>query len=180
MINLIPKKEKERLMKDFYLRIFIVFFVMLAIVAIIASIAISPSYVLSINRVNFISLKLQEVKNQPVPDLDKTTEVTLQELEQELNLLNEAQKNDYLITEKVIDKILAKKTTGIKITKISYEKTSIEDKKIEISGIARDREDLLVFRRSFEKDDSFQKVDLPISNFVQGSNIIFYLSLMPA
>jgi len=68
---------------------------------------------------------------------------------------------------------------NIKITDISYENDSLNGKKISIQGTAPSREVLLSFRQAFENDNTFKQVDLPISNFVKGSNIQFYLSLIP-
>jgi hypothetical protein len=52
-----------------------------------------------------------------------------------------------------------------------------EGEKISISGRASSREVLLSFRRTLEDNPAFSKVDLPISNFIKGSNIRFYITL---
>jgi hypothetical protein len=69
----------------------------------------------------------------------------------------------------------------IKITQILYDNTVAKgDKKVNIQGTAPSRERLLIFRQALEGNPAFKKVDLPISNFVKGSNIQFSLSLTPA
>jgi len=50
---------------------------------------------------------------------------------------------------------------------------------VSIEGIAPSREILLAFRRLLENDPLFKSVDLPISNFIKGSNIRFNLNLIP-
>ena len=87
--------------------------------------------------------------------------------------------NRYLISEKVIKEVVSRKIPGIEITHIFYENSPINGKKISISGLASSRERLLLFRQSFENYTIFKKVDLPISNFVKGSNIQFNLNLTP-
>ena len=61
-----------------------------------------------------------------------------------------------------------------------YENDATKGKKVTVLGIAPSRELLLLFRRALEDDVAFKKVDLPISNFVKGSNIEFSLSLIPS
>ena len=72
---------------------------------------------------------------------------------------------------------------AIKITDIAYESRSPDElaqaRKVSIEGTAPSRSALLSFRRALEDDANFQSVDLPISNFIKGSNIQFYLSLVP-
>ena len=70
--------------------------------------------------------------------------------------------------------------SSIKITEILYQNDPQTGERINISGKAPNREVLLLFRRILEDNTAFSKVDLPISNFVKGSNIKFYLNLIPS
>ena len=67
---------------------------------------------------------------------------------------------------------------------ISYQKDFKNDPnnkgKIGVQGTAPSRETLLLFRKALEDDVNFKNVNLPISNFVKGSDIKFYLSLIPS
>ena len=76
--------------------------------------------------------------------------------------------------------IILKKMSNIKITDISYENDPLKGRKVSIEGNAPSREILLLFRRALEDDVLFKQVDLPISNFVKGSDIKFYLNLIPS
>jgi len=79
----------------------------------------------------------------------------------------------------VINAILLKKRSDIKITQISYQNDT-RGRKIGVTGTAPSREVLLFFRLALESSPAFKSVDLPISNFVKGSNIQFYLNLIPS
>ena len=72
-----------------------------------------------------------------------------------------------------------KKMPEIKIDSIYYGNTP-KGREIRINGSAPSREKLLIFRLALENDPSFSRVDLPISNFVKGSDIKFFLTLVPA
>jgi hypothetical protein len=179
MINLIPNEEKKKMSKDFYLRLVTVFFVMLSISLLIASIVILPTYFIFSAEENSFNTKLELQNNESIPLLDQNTLVVIKDLGNKLNLIENTQKNEFVFSQKVINEIILKKISSIKITEISYQNNSQTGRKINISGKAPSREVLLSFRRALENDVAFSKVDLPISNFVKGSNIEFYLSLIP-
>ena len=179
MINLIPNEEKKKMAKDFYFRLAVVFFVMFTVSFLIASIAILPAYFLSLVKINEATAKLETQKKEPVLKPDQATLATIKGLSSELNLVESAKKNLYIISQKVIDEIILKKMPDIKINQIVYKNDPFNGKTINIRGTAQSRERLLLFRRALEDDVVFKKVDLPISNFIKGSNIQFYLNLIP-
>ena len=180
MINLIPTEEKKILAKDFYLRLVALFFIVLAVSVLIASAALLPSYFIASIKENLANTKLDLQKREPVPSIDKETLSMIGLLNNKLGLIEKAQVNKFIVTERIINEINLKKMPDIKITEILYENDPLIGKKISINGIAPSRERLLLFRRALEDDTFFKKVDLPISNFVKGSNITFYLSLIPS
>jgi Tfp pilus assembly protein PilN len=180
MINLIPNEEKKKMSKDFYFRLITVFFVMLSISLLIASVAILPTYFLFSAEEDSINTKLEFQKSESIPLLDQDTLIVIKDLGNKLDLIENTQKNEFVFSQKVINEIILKKIPSIKITEISFQNNPQTGRKINISGKAPSREILLSFRRALEDDAAFSKVDLPISNFVKGSNIEFYLSLIPS
>jgi hypothetical protein len=97
-----------------------------------------------------------------------------------LTIVENAEKNQFLISKNVINAILAKKTSSIKIIQITYQYDPILGKKIGILGTASSRDALLSFEQTLENDKDFTNVNLPLSSFVQDSNIQFDLTLNPA
>jgi len=175
MINLIPKNEEKKVIQDFYLRILIVFIFIITISFLISSISLFPAYLISIEKENLISKKINELNSKLIPELNEEAQKIINDVEKKVEIIN-LSRNNYLISERIIEKIIDKKNNNIKINRINYEKLP-ENNKIIITGTASDRESLLSFRRSFENDKNFKSVDLPISNFIKGSDIVFYLSL---
>lgn len=180
MINLIPKEEKKKIIKNFYYRLVILFFSVVSAVIFVSLLAILPSYFLSSARSNIVNLKLEVQKSEPVPSPQEETLTVIKDLNTKLSLIEKNSNKQFLISQKVIDAILARKMSNIKITNISYQNDSSTGTKISIQGIAPSREVLLSFRLALEGDKLFKQVDLPISNFIKGSNIQFSLSLIPA
>ena len=180
MINLIPNQEKKKKVRDFYFRLTTVTVFVLSLVALVALVALLPAYFLSSVKQNLAEAKLGSQNAEPVPLLDQKTEMLIDNLNSRLNLIENAEKNKYLVSLKIINEIIQKKLLTIKITQVLYETDASGGRKASVRGVAQSREELLLFRRALEDDDAWKKVDLPISNFVKGSNIEFSLTLIPS
>jgi Tfp pilus assembly protein PilN len=180
MINLIPKEEKKRMTKDFYFRLALLFLVMLDFCVLVVTICVIPSYILSNVKNSVVNAKLIAQKNEPLPLFDQQTLAQIKDINNKLDLVENAEKSKFPLSEKVINAILLKKTSDIKITQILYNIDPILGKKISITGAAPSREVLLLFRQALEDSAAFKSIDLPISNFVKGSDIQFSLSLIPS
>ena len=179
MINLIPNEEKKKKLKDFYFRLLVTSFMVFGVSIFIATAAILPAYFFSSVKKNLTEIKLERQKNNPVPLLDQKTLNTVKDLNTKLNLVEKAQKNRYLVSQNIINNIILEKMSDIKITQINFS-NDIKGKIVTISGTASSRERLLLFKQALTDNVAFKKVDLPISNFVRGSNIKFSLSLIPS
>jgi len=179
MINLIPNQEKKKMVKDFYYRFAILSVVMLCVSAFVALLALLPAYFLSDSKSDVASQKLEAQKNQPVLSNEEIS-TAVRDINDKLYLIEAAQKNRFLVSEKVIHAVFLRKIPGVKITQIAYENNTQSGRKVSIRGTAPSREILRSFRQALEEDASFKAVDLPISNFVKGSNIQFSLTLIPA
>ena len=180
MINLIPKEEKKRMTTDFYFRIAVLFLVLFGSCILIASIAILPSYFFSSMKNVLADTKLEIQKREPLPLLGEQSLLIVKDINKKLDLVESSEKNKFLPSQKVINSILLKKRPDIKITQILYENDVVKGKKISITGTAPSREVLLLFRKALEDSSNFKSINLPISNFVKGSNIQFYLNLIPS
>ena len=180
MINLVPKEEKKKLIRNFYYRLAVLFFVILDISLLFVIVAILPSYLISGTKVDIVNAKLEVQRNEPVPVPDQQTLLVIRDLRNKLDLIGNAEKNKFLVSERIINAIIVKKLPEVRITNISYGNDTVEGKKVNIEGEAPSREILLFFRQALESDTvSFKQVDLPISNFVRGTDIQFSLSLVP-
>lgn len=179
MINLIPNQEKKKMIRGFYYRLTVLILTMLSLSLFIAICALLPSYFLSYSKKNISIQKLEAQKAKSTPLFDQETSMVIKDLSSKINLLENIKNNKFSVSEKIIKTIILKKVPSIKITQISYENNLPEGKKVSIRGTAPSREVLLLFRKALEGGPSFRSVDLPISNFVKGFNIQFYLSLIP-
>ncbi|MEO5635275.1 MAG: hypothetical protein ABIS26_01995 [Candidatus Paceibacterota bacterium] len=178
MINLIPNEEKKKKVLDFYFRLSVVFLMVLGSAMIIASVSILPSYLLSSVKKNTNIAKLESIKNTPLPQDDQKTLLAVSDLNNRLTMIENGDKNKYLVSENVISEIILRKMSDIKITQISYSNGTNQDRTILVNGYAPSRDRLLLFKQALVNDPKFKSVDLPISNFIKGSNISFSLTLL--
>jgi hypothetical protein len=179
MINLIPNEEKKKKVKDFYFRLTVVVLMLLGFTMVLGSVAILPAYFFSSVKKNLYNTKLETEKKETVALFNQNTLDTINDIKNKLSLIERTNKDPYLVSEKVINQILLKKMSDIKITGITYESTADKGKIITIAGTAVSRERLLLFKKALEDDVAFTKVDLPISNLVRGANIKFSMTLIP-
>ena len=180
MINLIPKEERKNITTDFYSRLAVLFLSVVSFCILVALILMLPSFFVSSVKNSTIDARLEAQKQEPLPTLDQTILASIQNTNNELNLVEQSQKNEFPLSLKVITAIVLNKRPDIKITQILYEDDATTGKKISINGTAPSREVLLLFREALENDPNFKSVNLPISNFVKETNIQFYLSLIPS
>lgn len=180
MINLIPKTEKDNNTKVFYYRILVLFLLVLGFSVFVGLISMLPAYFVANAKDVAVNKKLELQKAEPAPLLSLETNAIVKKINAKLVLIENAGKEQFFISQKIINAIVLNKMPEIKITNIYYENDKEKGKKVYIEGVAPSREALLSFRLALEGDKSFKQVDLPISNFVKGSNIQFSLSLIPA
>ena len=179
MINLIPKEEKKKMMIGFYYRLAILLLIMLDFCILIALFTLLPAYFLSSTKEKIISNKLQVQNSQGLSSSSDQTIATVTSLNGQLGVVEKAEQNKFVISDKIIGAIILNKRPDIKITEISYSNDPVLGKTVSITGIAPSREVLLLFQQALEDNPNFKNVDLPISNFIQKSNIQFSLTLVP-
>lgn len=166
------------MIKGFYYKLVVLALITTGALFLVAAVAVMPSYFFSSVKNNIINTKLENQKEDPVSTSDQQLLDVTKSLSYKLGIIERAEKNEFSVSRNVIDAILLKKMSDIKITNIFYDNDPVKGKIISIQGNAPSREVLLSFRQALEDDKSFKQVDLPISNFVKGSNIKFSLSLI--
>jgi hypothetical protein len=178
MINLIPNEEQKNITKGFFLRLVVVFIFLFSFCLIATLIIFVPSYLISINKERIAKNKLEIQKNETIPQLDQNSLTLIKDLDNKLKIIENSDLNKFNISENIIDQIILNKMPDIKINRFSFVQDIVEGKKVSIYGTAPSRERLLLFKKALESSSYFLRVDLPVSNFIKGSDINFYLSLI--
>ena len=143
----------------------------------VAIISLVPSYLEASSKRDIAIHALETQKNVILPEIDRNALATIEDLNKKLTLIENINKDKFLVSEKVINELILRKMLEIKINQISYQVTPNKERLIKIHGNASSREKLLAFRQLLEQDPFFTNVNLPISSFIKGSNIVFDLTL---
>jgi hypothetical protein len=178
MINLIPSEEKKKIRKDFYMRVIVVSFFVLGTAVFLSNIMLTPALFYASLEKKLISDQFAKDTNKLTFDLNQANKNAVENLEKKILLIKQAQNNKFLVSENVIDNLLAKKINGILINEINYTKDPNKGNLVNIRGQASSRERLLTFKNSLAQDPNFKNVDLPISNFIKSTDIEFNLVLI--
>ena len=167
-------------MTTFYYRLLVLFLLLGCFVLLVAIVTIMPAYFVSSVKDSIVNTKLEIQKNEPPPTVGEQSLEAIKDMNTKLGIVENAEKNKFLLSSNVISAILLQKRSDIKITEISYQVDPIKGKTISVTGTAPSREVLLLFRQALENSSAFKSVDLPISNFVKGTDIQFNLNLIPS
>jgi hypothetical protein len=178
MINLLPIEQKKKNYWTFHLKLTIFYALLFAFCFILFSVALLPAYFFSMLNESVASQKYQNLVNSPIQDVPAETMDIINEVNAQINLISSTREKSFSITENIINQVLSAKMVDIKILNIFYSKDINGILSVKVSGIAPNRERLLLFKQILENNKLFQEVDLPISNFVKGENINFELTFV--
>ena len=185
VINVLPDKEKRILRKEYWMRFFTMLLNLIALASVVATLLLFPSYFLSQSKENLVENKL-EVFNKENPNLTNSNmDKITSDINSKLEILDKAE-TSYQINDKVLNNILSSRTSGITFSQILFNKKVIKTSKVaktenlpvlEIHGIATNRDSLRNFKTVLDNNPNFAEVNLPISNFLEKSDLIFIISI---
>lgn len=193
VINILPPEEKKIIHREYWMRFFTIILNLLALTGIASILLLFPSYFLSQAKEGLVEEKL-ETFNRENPELTiNNIDEIISDINTKLEILDKS-KAPYKISENVIDSILSNRTEGITFSQIlfikkivkttSAAKDSEEEKPktielsiLEIRGVASNRDSLRNFKTVLDNNSNFSAVDLPISNFLEKSDLSFTVSI---
>src|SRR6185436_14542254 len=106
MINLIPNQEKKKMRRDFYVRFVVLSLFLLSFSLFVGTLALLPSYFLSVSKNTVINQKLEEQKAEPTPPFDEETRGMIKDLNLKLGSIENAKSHKFVVSEKIIDSII--------------------------------------------------------------------------
>lgn len=179
IVNVLPDKEKRILRKEYWMRFFIIILNLISATSIVATILLFPSYFFSQSKENLVENKL-ELFNKENPEItNNNIEKITGDINSKLEILDNT-KSSYQVNDKILSSILSSRTTGITFSQILFDKTTktTNASVLEIHGVATNRDSLRNFKTALDNNPSFAEVNLPISNFLEKSDLIFTISII--
>lgn len=174
MLNLLPTEQKKKITLEYRLKVLWLGTFLLSVLFVIALVGILPSYVnekLKVDAINQQKEALEKEQNNPANiALVKKAEanrVLARYLQKQIGVAGSS------TISSAIQEVLSKKTNTIKIENFSF-----KEKKLIVSGIADNRNELTSFFQSLKADSHFASATLPLSSIAKSVDNNFTIELV--
>lgn len=176
MINVLPKEEKDKLDTQYILRLTSTILFMMSLLCIIGMVLISPSYLFSKEKEKIANERLSIFNKTLLGSSKIDIDNAIVDVNKKLDILNSV-KQTKPVSDTIMYSVLSKKINGIRYTSVFYDEESDGTKSIQITGKAHDRNILKDFKTKLDESGEFTDIDLPISTFLEKSDIDFTVTL---
>ena len=173
MINLLPPEEKKELIERESQKLMIIWGILLSLffISFIAGL-FSMKFYLSgqiLFQKTLVEISQKELNRPENQALKK--EIRL--LNKDIAKISSFYKNTFFLTE-FLEKIANSLPQGVVLDSLSYQR---ENFSLIITGFAKTREELLLFKKNLEGESSFSEVSFPPSNWVKSEDINFFANI---
>ena len=176
MINLIPPDARKAVVKEYWLRVSVVWLFLLAISLVIVGVFQLPSYVLL--QTQEVAFAEQFESAQQKQEAFEVSETLIKQANLEAQHLNNfATSTPFSVYMEILDGLA---TNGVTIEQFAFRKEEQLLKEILITGIASDRRSLTTFKDVITADAAFADAILPIANLAQDLDIVFSITVIPS
>jgi len=175
MFNVLPKKLKDQIKKQYNLRRFIVTLNFIIFIQIFILVAFLPSWFVSFYKQRDVSSEVAKAQDDLLVNEVSKLSVEINSINKKLEVIKTTQTG--FSPTQILDDIVEQKSSSISINEITYIKSGANEVQVTLGGTARERDSLLSFVRKLEASKLFSKVDSPISNYTKDRDINFSLFL---
>jgi uncharacterized membrane protein len=176
MINVLPHNEKELIRREYWMRFFSVVFVLLSLASLCLCVLLLPSYFLSTTKESLAQESLLRWNREHGEQALFETSTIISETNQKLVALKDATPS--IVSESAIAPLLALRTSGITFSHLIYNTQFDGVETLEVRGTAETREALRVFKQTLDESGRFASVEIPLSSFIERSNIPMNISIV--
>lgn len=175
-INILPIIQKRHIRKEYWMRFSTILFNLIALIVIFSIVLLSPSYFFSKTKEAMVKESLESFNRENgeliANDIDKIAD----NINSKLNILDK-NKSSYQVSDEVIDDILLNKVEGISFNQILFDRQKLDHTMLEIRGIATSRDTLRNFKMILDDNPKYLEVNLPVSNFLEKTDLNFLISI---
>ncbi len=175
MFNLLPNQEKKLREREYRLRLVTVSLLLFGALGTIASVLLIPSFVVSSQKEKLAILENESLKKEIASRSQDNLSEILKVAGDQVKALDVGSRIPYGF--ELVSDVVSSKTFKIKLYGMDISRSEDAKRVVKLTGRASDREALLSFARILEKGTNFSRVDVPVSNFADESNIDFFISL---
>jgi len=168
MDNLLPLEQKKQIKKEYRLRALSVFLMLLAVLEIVGSVLLMPSYFFARTKDQIVRAEYETI--EPISPEDEKLFVRLKKLQSRIATLVPQEQIDF---QQAFSIFLTHLSPSIKISAFTVEPRDPNTYTLIIRGTAVTREALLDFSNAVKAEPSVMKFDIPVSNYAQERDIQF-------
>lgn len=176
MSNLLPPEQKKSLLHLYRMRFFAVVFIAIICVAAIGIAALIPSFFVSKESEATLTASRDVLASHETSSIQKSLSQSIIDINDRLSVFSGSWFTSPILAD-FVDPILSAKPAGLRLTDLSFtpDKSGMTAK-VEISGVANNRELLLAFGDKVKQLPNFSNVDIPITSFIKDSNVTFTIT----
>lgn len=177
MYHFLPLAEKRMLRQEYRVRFAVVGCMFFSMVAVFGVLLLLPAWFVADIQEQTVKKRIEILQNTVAKKQDAALSVLLDTTKSDIKLLMNGE--DFLSFRTIMETILDNRTAGVSLHSFSFLRISAEGAVgVVLKGVYRDRDALVNFRKSLEREKMFTRVDFPISNLAKGKNADFSIELI--
>jgi type IV pilus assembly protein PilM len=177
IVNVLPQNEKAFLRNEYWKRFTILLLFILSFILIIATLLLLPSYLYSSSKEIIAENRLEEFNQKNKNITSNNLDSTITKINKKLDLLITFKPGN-LLHDEIIGSVLDARPDGVTFTQILYGQKKDKTIYLEIHGQAKDRVTLRNFKSIIDSNPKFASSNLPMSNFLEKTNINFTIYIV--
>lgn len=177
IVNVLPEEEKRSLRKEYRKRFAVVSLTFCSFLILAITLLLVPAYLFSVSKQKIVEAKLEDfnLENKQIANLDLDT--TISDINNKLGLLVSS-KPEYSVSSDILDIILTSRPQGVTFSQIIFVKKKDKPLSVDIQGKAINRATLRNLKTALEDNPKVDSANLPISDFLEKTNLDFTISVI--
>lgn len=173
MLTFLFDQYQKAVLKQYRLRLYTIYLGLGSILLLIGITLTIPTYILLTTRLK--ATELDKTTAEKTIDTDAVTlDTEIKTLNDKISLIESNNKDLPMII--VLEKLLTKKDSDIRITSISIKRQN-ETGAIALGGVATTRDALVAFEKLLKSETLFSNVNLPVGSLVKSKDIPFAINI---
>jgi hypothetical protein len=177
MINMLPIEERKRLRTAYRFRVAALASFIMAVCALIAVALLAPAYFITDIKRQTVIDRLKSMDTSELDTKVGSLNSIISDINSRLTIFKDPEETIVLSSDALLP-VLQYTNDNLFVNSFSAERTPEGAFTISVSGVAKNRTALLSFERALRSVPSFSGVNVPISNFVRGEDILFTIEFM--
>jgi len=177
IMNVLPDEYKSVLKSEYWKRFSIILITLFTSIAFLFTLLLLPSYFFTLSKEKIANMELDKFNTENKNLTSQDLNITVKDINSKLELLSSV-KPKYSMYSDILGIILSKKIEGITLSQILFNEREDGSLIIEVHGNAKDRASLHNFKDMVDINPNVLSTELPISNFLEKTNLSFTMSIM--